>query len=191
MSKTIMAAAALSVVAGLGVAALPLSSYAADLNTASENIDVIVNIDDTISMTVDNNAVEMNLTPGGEAVEKSVKVSVTTNNATGYELYIRDSDDETGLVNETGNIIAAGTTLSGASSAWAYRVTGDWKAITTNNAVIKTVTNPTGTTTGDQLDANIDTVVNFGAYAKSGEQSGTYRGGVTLTAVATGVTSGD
>lgn len=194
MSKTIMAAAALSVVAGLGVAALPLSSYAADLNTASENIDVIVNIDNTISMAVDTNAVEMNLVPGGAAVtDKTVTATVTTNNATGYELYIRDSDDSTALVSAEGNSINAGATLSGAASAWAYQggdVTG-WTAITTDNAKIKTVTNPTGTDNAGQLDqaAARETVITFGAYAESNQQSGIYKGGVTLTAVATGATA--
>lgn len=195
MSKTIMAAAALSVVAGLGVAALPLSSYAADLNTASENIDVIVNIDNTISMAVDTNAVEMNLVPGGAAVtDKTVTATVTTNNATGYELYIRDSDDNTALVSAEGNTIAAGTTLSGNTSAWAYQG-GDktsWTPITTDNVKIKSVTNPTGTDNAGQLNqaAARETVITFGAYAESNQQSGTYKGGVTLTAVATGAVAG-
>lgn len=194
MSKSIMAAAAFSVVAGLGVAALPLSTYAADeMHSASEDIDVIVHIDNTISMTVDTNAVEMNLTPGGAAVtDKTVTATVTTNNASGYELYIRDSDDNTALVNEAGNAIATGTTLSGSASAWAYQG-GDkttWTEITTENALIKQVTSPTNTDNAGQLDqaAARDTVVTFGAYAEPNQSSGTYKGGVTLTAVATGVT---
>ncbi len=181
MSKVAKSIAVLGVVAGLGVAALPLGTYA-----ATEDITINAIVDNTISLTTSASEVTMNLIPGGSAVEKEVTATVVTNNNAGYTLSIKDSDSTTALVSEKGDTIAAGVALSGSTSAWAYKggSKNTWTEITTGDVELVNVSKPTPAPDPVQLGDPADTVITFGAYAAEGQQNGTYKGGVTLTAVA-------
>ena len=81
MSKVTKTIAALGVVAGLGVAALPLASYAAD----TQNIAVEAEIGSTISVETPTAAtVELAPTYGAAATTGSSSVTVKTNNLNGF-----------------------------------------------------------------------------------------------------------
>ena len=93
MSKSTKIIAALGVVAGLGVAALPLSSFAA----TTGDVNVKVEVGSTISMTIDDadhsttpleKTVAMNNNSSDNSLTASVKV--TTNDDDGYILTVKD-----------------------------------------------------------------------------------------------------
>ena len=175
MSKITKTIAALGVVAGLGVAALPLASYAA----TTQNIAVEAEIGATLSVGAPTVAtVELAPTNGQAAVEGSSSVKVNTNNLSGFTLNIKDSDSETGLTGDSGTI-AAGTVLDGTESAWAYKGgdTAAYTAITTADVALKTTDAPT-TAAGETVE------ITFGVAADEDQAAGTYTGGVTVTAVA-------
>lgn len=139
MSKTI---AILGVVAGLGVAALPLSSYAV---TVTDGVDpdtkdgkvsgdtaVILDISDVLEMTLDKDTTEGNevdLTADGHT--GTVNITVKSNSSKGYNLAIKGSDtpNATSLTNQYGDQIVKGdgtfdtpAVLSTTESQWGYSV---------------------------------------------------------------------
>lgn len=186
MKKMTAAMAALGVVAGLGAAALPLSSYA-----ATQTVPVTAIIDTTLSITTSANEVTVsNVVPGGAIAHEDLTVTVGVNagataGANNYDLTIKDSDAVTALVaaNGTDNI-QAGVPADGAtSSAWGFAtvntttgVVGGYKAVTTADQPI--------VTGGSLANAPVSTVIRFGVNAKSGQPAGEYKGGVILTATA-------
>ena len=95
MSKITKTIAALGVVAGLGVAALPLASYADSPD--SKPITVNANIGSSFSLTVDKNAVTLAPTNNGPVVntetDGGINATVTSNNANGYTLVLTGTED--------------------------------------------------------------------------------------------------
>lgn len=99
MSNMTKMIAVLGVVAGLGVAALPLSSYAADVtvddpekieHTDGTDAEQAVGINLTIEklLSIDADADNVNLNSGNSYTGKALKVNVITNNSKGYKLNI-------------------------------------------------------------------------------------------------------
>ena len=83
MTKTTKIIAALGVVAGIGVAALPISSFAA----STQDVTVRVTIGSSIAVGVDQDTTEVTMSPNQtDASTLKTKVTVTTNNAAGYQL---------------------------------------------------------------------------------------------------------
>lgn len=122
MSKMSKAIAVLGVVAGLGVAALPLSSYAVS-DTANTTAQAIVG--DSIAVTVADATVTMNNVMANQDVnEASTNVTVQTNNATGYMVQIKDADTELALKTTDGSGtadgIAAGVPAKD-TNAWGFK----------------------------------------------------------------------
>ena len=110
------------------------------------------------------------------APERKFDLGVEEEN--GFTLNIKDSDSETGLTG-AGGTIAAGTTLDGTVSAWAYKG-GDkaaYTAITATDVALKTTAAPT-TAAGETVE------ITFAVAADEDQAAGTYTGGVTVTAVA-------
>lgn len=186
MSKTTSALIALGVVAGLGAAALPLSTYA-DGNPKTAQVGVTLEIEDELSIEADKNTSDklVDLSEGSD----SVTLTVITNNQKGYDLTIKGSAEghPTTLTSETGSPIVAGTGIPTAPAAldnstdsqWGYRLT-DWTAnmyagVTPSDVSINK-TNTATTSTGDTTE------VTFGVSLKDGQEAGTYNGEVTFTA---------
>ena len=97
MSKSTKVIAALGVVAGLGVAALPLSSFAA----STGDVNVKVEVGSTISMTIDGadhstTALEKSVAMDNNDTDSSLTASikVTTNDANGYILSVKDKNGD-------------------------------------------------------------------------------------------------
>lgn len=175
MSKITKTIAALGVVAGLGVAALPLASYAA----TTQNISVEAKIGETLSVETPTVAtVQLTPTNGAAAVNGTSSVTVKTNHHSGFTLNIKDSDSDTGLTGTSGTI-AAGTTLNGTVSAWAYKGgdTTEFTAITKSDVALKETDAPTAAA-GETVE------ITFAVAADADQAAGTYTGGVTVTAVA-------
>lgn len=130
MSKMSKAIAVLGVVAGLGVAALPLSSYAVS-NTANTTAQAIVG--DSIAVTVADATVTMNNVMANQDVnEASTDVTIQTNSTKGYQIQIADADDDTALKpTGTGTAagIAAGVPTQG-KNAWGFKASSNSSNVT-------------------------------------------------------------
>ncbi len=200
MSKTI---AVLGVVAGLGVAALPLSTYAetgtpTDPAKVNMNVKVLDSIaiavegDDTVNLTSVNGAL---VTEAGQT--GTAKLRVTTGNSKGYTLWAQAESADGALTDGGSNTIPAGapSTAAPVASAWGMKTnpfpgetSGEfvaWKGINgtsaAKNVVRTTTTAPTDT---DGTDTYSDTEVTFGVTTAAGQAAGTYTGVVDFTAAA-------
>lgn len=211
MTKTIKALAVLGVVAGLGIAALPIAGASATVVTDGEGSDTkdgIVATDTTFSLTLDDklsittNASDVTLAPetgvtyAGQYTGADMTVTVETRNSKGYQLTMigsagTDQNNATvvnGLTNEKGDVIAAGD-LTGTTSTWGYKVA--------TNILGTTVAAPeawTGVANADGASAIIMesdkptlsdgdvATLTFGAKIVDGQAAGTYKGKVTFTA---------
>ncbi len=187
MSKMSKAIAVLGVVAGLGVAALPLSSYAVS-DTANTTAQAIVG--DSIAVTVADATVTMNNVMANQDVnEASTNVTVQTNNATGYMVQIKDADTELALKTTDGSGtadgIAAGVPAKD-TNAWGFKASttsanvdasasDSYRAIKTGNQMIAE---------SDKASANAGDVISltFGVTVDTTIAAGTYQDEVVLTA---------
>ncbi len=198
MSKTI---AILGVVAGLGVAALPLSSYAATSSTdgtpVSDTATVKLTIDKKLSIALDKK--EADLTDG--TTTDDIAVTVITNNTKGYSLKIAGTagTNPTSLTGNNANtdqIVAfskgadapAALAVEGNASVWGYTVAGDDKVdgftATTLFAGVKGAADADTIASSDAETAaagNVTTVT-FAAALVNNQPAGTYTGEVTFTA---------
>lgn len=168
-----------------------------------EDTVINANIGSTISITT-SGTVNLNVTPtiSGAATSASDTVTVATNNAAGYTLVLENSDDDTNLVNEVVNTIAAhagtqGTPTTLANNRWGYRVdgvggfgagptdaesnqanlAGTWAGVPENGDAntLKSTSSPTA---GDA------TTVWYGVKADTSNPDGTYTDTVMYTATA-------
>ncbi len=194
MSKMSKAIAVLGVVAGLGVAALPLSSYAEGNYNQSAQATVQVEVGGAISITTDaaDGKVDLDkMTLNNVSTTKDLKVTVSSNAEVGYSLSIKaltvDAEGNGVLTNENGKTITSGTTIEGGTSAWGYRLAnaeaegdyGAWTAVTSEPEEIH-AHSASGTAA-----MNDETTVNFGASANGSQQEGIYTGTVVFTATVT------
>lgn len=188
MSKMSKAIAVLGVVAGLGVAALPLSSYAADNYSQSAQAQVKVEVGGAISITTDatDGVVDLGqMKINGVSTTKDLEVTVSSNSEIGYDLTIKSATNETSLKTADGAEIPADVNVAAGTSAWAYRLYDTdgttpkaWTAITAAPVNILSHTADAGNT-GAMTGA---TKVNFGASASGTQAEGIYTGTVVFTA---------
>jgi hypothetical protein len=179
------------------VAATPvLASAAAD----TENTTINATIGSTISMTT-SGTVALGITPDGDGQASSASdtVSVSTNNAGGYNLTLADSDATTTLANG-GNSLAAhagtqGTPTTLANNTWGYRVdstggfgAGPTSAQTNVDALSLTWAGVPASGSANTLKSTATTASNdtttvwYGAKADTTKPNGVYTGTVTYTA---------
>lgn len=198
MRKMTAAMAALGVVAGLGAAALPLSSYASEAT-----VPVTAIIDDALSITITDavsgdtlgadGVLLENVKKGGALVSKNIAVTVAgTGN---YKLTLEDRLVDNALISAEGNRIEALATAdadafvdAGAAvtnSAWAYGTTTalsdaptTWKAVPPRGSADTLVTR--NSLTGDT--AKPTTYVGFGVRADADQEAGRYTSDVIFTA---------
>ena len=200
MSKMSKAIAVLGVVAGLGVAALPLSSYAAGGASNSKSAQVKAEVAGAISITVqepsdttlnDGDGVSFagdtldlgKLTINGAVSTGAMGVKVSTNNANGYTLTIKATTP--GMVGSDG---AEGFTIPAVAPAqntagWGYKKTTtdtNWSVLSETDAELKKTTSAPGS----ESDPSEVTDIVFGASANSSTHDGTYTGTVIFTATA-------
>lgn len=205
LSKTI---AILGVVAGLGVTALPLSSYAADPTeiegkgdtpVATKDVPVQLTIDQMLSMyvtTEDGSAdvanpvvLSSNADTTANYQADPIAVKVITNNLNGYGLnmagtYTAESH-ASDLVNDDGKFIAAGDLTSSAASQWGYKVkTNAGTDYSTDWAAVVDAGAKIDSFATPTGAAGKTTLVKFGAHVLDTQESGVYNGQVTFTATA-------
>jgi hypothetical protein len=179
--------AALGVVAGLGIAALPLSSYA-------EDVDVIVEILPTIG-TVEPGCDEVD-TDGGAGEEIDGECGIAGSSNTGIKISIKDKDTVLNLVHTNGTDtiapIAATTplanfTFTNGIFGWGYNfassatgltvVSGfdtNYRAITASDVMVASSIVPVTMTSSN-------TKFNFRAVTPATQVPGIYKDIVTIT----------
>ncbi len=171
MSKIAGAMAALGVVAGLGVAALPMASYAAE----SAPVTIRATVDSSIAVTTnEQSVVDLGTVNGSNAGQNTIKVTVSGSVAK-YNLGVIDEDDNNYMVWKD----AAGTDQSDATKTtttispitgsdltggWGFRKNNDhttagaWAAVPVYTAA--TVDNLVQN--AELTDGEQDTIVEFG-----------------------------
>ena len=173
MSKVTKTIAALGVVAGLGVAALPLASYAANPTP----VNLTASLDDSLSLSVTETELAFELENGGAVVTDETAATVTTNNGKGYDLNIKAASGDGALTSTVGSYtIPAGPAAQG-TSAWGYNTDGGdtYTAVTATDVSIASSTAPTPT-------AGTTTNITIGVSADATQEAGTYKGSFVLTA---------
>ena len=169
--------------AGLGVAALPLSSYAAE----SEQVTVTAQIDDTLSITAGEKNVNLGILSSANINTGSTTVTVgATGVEKAYNLYVKATDAQTGLKHATEeDVIPAVPGLTAGTTGWSVKseVVDSWQAVTayTEDGVLLRSNGTADTDDGE------DTEVTFGASIASGHglENGSYSNKVVFIAVAT------
>lgn len=177
--KTSKLFAGLGVVMALGVACVPLSSYA----ETDGSVDIKVEVGSTASITVTpstTSAIALNQNAKKEDGLNHV-VTATGNSGLGYTITLADADTDTALNRMSGssadgtNKIPAITGASGIASftagtaAWGYRVgtSGNWKGVPASSAPVQIATNSTST--------DLTATVYYGFATGATQVSGTYQ----------------
>lgn len=198
MRKMTAAMAALGVVAGLGAAALPLSSYASEAT-----VPVTAIIDDTISINVTDAAsgdalgadgvLIEHVVPGQAPKTKNVAITVSGDAEATYTLTIEDRMVDTALIGtkNSANRISTGTDLTAGAenSAWGYNKVSSvsatptsWLAVPPRGSAASLLTS--GSTGTIPAAGKATTYVAFGVYAKTGQAADRYTSDVIFTAAA-------
>lgn len=193
MSKMTKTIAALGVVAGLGVAALPLSSYATivfDSTTVTAQAIIGEAISVTADATDDTVKIE-NVTASQEAATGSTVLTIQTNNTNGYNVAIKDADAVTALTTDgadAGNGIPASNALTKGTKGWGFKTATStegvtvsaaaqaYRAIETGTQTIASRASGASVTDGDKID------LTFGVVVDSSIAAGTYSDDVVITA---------
>lgn len=171
MSKIAGAMAALGVVAGLGVAALPMASYAAE----SAPVTIRATVDSSIAVTTnEQSVVDLGTVNGSNAGQNTIKVTVSGSVAK-YNLGVIDEDDNNDMVwkdaagTDQSDAAKTATTISPITGSdltggWGFRKNNDhttasaWAAVPLyTTATVDNLAQNAELTNGKQ-----DTIVEFG-----------------------------
>lgn len=195
MSKYTKIIAALGIVAGIGVASLPLSTFAA----TTQDVTVKVIIGEQLSLSVDSANSDTEQTMTGSQVktdEMKSTLKVSTNHQAGYKLVVADKDADTGLKHTVNNslaipAIAARGTLASGTAAWGLQVNAAYSGTTISNTQWDPIPANTGTAlvvrnSGALTTAVTDeeSVVKYGVATAAGQPAGTYQDVITYTVTA-------
>lgn len=180
MSKLVKTIATLGVVAGLGVAALPLSAYAIDPD--SETVNINVTVGEMIEIAAAETNIDLGEVTNTTNATGGTKITVRTNVESGYTATIK----ATRATLETSDAASRipGVKPATGVSGWGYKIgtITDIMAATTTETQFANVTSVTppsqGNTTGDEYDLGFEVSV------APNQPAGIYSGSVVLTATA-------
>lgn len=179
MSKMTKTIAALGVVAGLGVAAMPLSSYALE---DTETVNLTVEVGQSIEITADQTAVKLGTATSSQMAEGGTGITVHTNNEKGYTATIKANGSRLIGTNDSSNQIpASGSSVvpANGTSAWGYKIgsIADYVAASTTAQEFADTT-AVSAQAGDKYN------LGFAVSVAPNQAADTYTGSVTLTATA-------
>lgn len=192
MSKMTKTIAALGVVAGLGVAALPLSSYAVTSDPLTVKAQAVVG--ESISVTAD--AADDTVTISDVIANKDVKegstvLTIQTNNTSGYSVSIKDADTVTALTTDgadAANGIPASATLTAGNKGWGFKTSTETEGVsvaTAGQSYRPIETSPqtiAARATGASVADGDKVTLTFGVVVDSSIAAGTYYDEVVITA---------
>ncbi|MBQ8992085.1 hypothetical protein IJ090_01460 [Candidatus Saccharibacteria bacterium] len=143
----------LGVVAALGAAVVPMTSYAVT-DSDSKAVNVQLSVGSTITMALDSSSVSAAVLTSESSEDKTTIATVTSNSASGYTLSAETSSSNGALIGEDpDNTIAyVGANYGSASEGWALSVDDTFKAISGKKISLAT---------SDNVADNEDTTVTY------------------------------
>ena len=190
MSKSTKFIAAFGIVAGLGIAALPIASASAD----TSDVEVSVSVDSAISLAMSGTTSISALAPNAaDLTTMSSTATVSTNDLDGYTLTVIDKDTVTALTNANSDTIPAATATPTAGTAgWGVQTSEAYTGMDTGlNTAWTAMPASTGTAltlknTGTQTAATSadTTVLKYGVATAAAQPTGTYTDTIVFTATA-------
>ena len=180
MSKINRIVATLGIAAALGIASMPIATYAAA--TDSKNVTVKVNVASVIALSADSTSTEITMNPNNvNTTGLKTKLTVATNNKNGYKLTVKDVDSTTAMTSAdtTETIPATAGVLTAGTAGWNISG-GDLNKVTVTTADQVVKTNPNTAHVGIQED--IDMV--YGVATSAAQAQGTYQDVIIYTATA-------
>ena len=190
MSKYSKIVATLGVITGLGIASLPLASFAApiplvDGTPKSANVKVQLTVGDAVAIAVDSNDANAGNAAPNQTKNATSTVSYATNKATGMTLTVKDQDTDTSMTvtGHTGTV--AGTDVIAAGTQGAVAGQGQWSIkgglLTTDTAMVKS--NETALKVAESsAPINTDVNVTYNISTGASQLPGTYEDTIVYTA---------
>lgn len=192
MSKYAKIVATLGVITGLGIASLPVATFAAPIALdgsvpSTQNVVVQLTVGDAVAVSADNGTANGGNAAPNQAKNATSGISYATNAANGMVVNVKDVDEDTNMTvsGHTGtvagtDVIAAGTTGSTAGSgSWSIKgglLTADTAMVKQSETALKVAesTGPVNTSLNMTYDI-----------ATGGSQlPGTYQDTIVYTVVA-------
>lgn len=192
MSKYAKIVATLGVITGLGIASLPVATFAAPIALdgsvpSTQNVVVQLTVGDAVAVSADNGTANGGNAAPNQAKNATSGISYATNAANGMVVNVKDVDEDTNMTvsGHTGtvagtDVIAAGTTGSTAGS-------GSWSIkgglLTADTAMVKqSETDLKVAESNGPVNTNLNMTYNI---ATGGSQlPGTYQDTIVYTVVA-------
>lgn len=146
MSKYTKIVATLGVITGLGIASLPLVTFAAPIPLdgsvpSSQNVVVQLTVGDAVAVAVDSNNVNAGNVSPNQTKNVSTTVSYATNHNTGMTLTVKDLDEDTDMTAGLSGSPVAGTNVISAGTNGNVAGTGNWSIkgglLTSPTAMVK------------------------------------------------------
>ena len=192
MSKYAKIVATLGVITGLGIASLPVATFAAPIALdgsvpATQNVVVQLTVGDAVAVSADNGVANGGNAAPNQAKNATSGISYATNAANGMVVNVKDVDEDTNMTvsGHTGtvagtDVIAAGTTGSTAGSgSWSIKgglLTADTAMVKQSEAALKVAES------NGPVNTNLNMTYNI---ATGGSQlPGTYQDTIVYTVVA-------
>lgn len=192
MSKYAKIVATLGVITGLGIASLPVATFAAPIALdgsvpATQNVVVQLTVGDAVAVSADNGTANGGNAAPNQAKNATSGISYATNAANGMIVNVKDVDEDTNMTvsSHTGtvagtDVIAAGTTGSTAGSgSWSIKgglLTADTAMVKQSETALKVAES------NGPVNTNLNMTYNI---ATGGSQlPGTYQDTIVYTVVA-------
>ena len=192
MSKYAKIVATLGVITGLGIASLPVATFAAPIALdgsvpATQNVVVQLTVGDAVAVSADNGTANGGNAAPNQAKNATSGISYATNAANGMVVNVKDVDEDTNMTvsGHTGtvagtDVIAAGTTGSTAGSgSWSIKgglLTADTAMVKQSETALKVAES------NGPVNTNLNMAYNI---ATGGSQlPGTYQDTIVYTVVA-------
>ena len=190
MSKYAKIVATLGVITGLGIASLPVATFAAPIALGStpstQNVVVQLTVGDAIAVSADNGTANGGNAAPNQAKNATSSISYATNAANGMIVSVKDVDEDTNMTaGHAGttagtHVIAAGTTgATAGSGTWSVKgglLTADTAMVKQSETALKVAE-----TTGP-VNTSLNMTYNI---ATGGAQlPGTYQDTIVYTVVA-------
>jgi hypothetical protein len=189
MSKYSKIVATLGVITGLGIASLPLASFAApiplvDGTPKSANVKVQLTVGDAVAIAVNSNDANAGNAAPNQTKNAATTVSYATNKSTGMTLTVKDADVDTNMTaGHTGTV--AGTDVIAAGTQGAVAGQGQWSIkgglLATDTAMVKS--NETALKVAESsAPVNTDVAVTYNISTGASQLPGTYEDTIVYTA---------
>ena len=189
MSKYAKIVATLGVITGLGIASLPVATFAAPIALdgsvpATQNVVVQLTVGDAVAVSADNGVANGGNAAPNQAKNATSGISYATNAANGMIVNVKDADEDTNMTaGHTGTV--AGTDVIAAGTQGAVAGQGQWSIkgglLATDTAMVKS--NETALKVAESsAPVNTDVAVTYNISTGASQLPGTYEDTIVYTA---------